>query len=81
MNNPDHDILKWDLIRMQRNKLLKKTDIYILSDYPHENDTIRNDWLNYRKQLRDFPSSIDISTIIFDEEGVLTGITWPTQPS
>uniref|UniRef100_A0A6C0FBL7 Phage tail assembly chaperone-like domain-containing protein n=1 Tax=viral metagenome TaxID=1070528 RepID=A0A6C0FBL7_9ZZZZ len=81
MNNPDHDILKWDLIRIQRNKLLRKTDIYVLPDFPHADDTIKNDWLTYRQKLRDFPSSIDISTILFDEEGVLTGINWPTQPS
>ena len=81
MNNTDHDILKWDLIRIQRNKLLKRTDIFVLPDFPHENDTIRNDWLTYRQNLRDFPGSIDISTILFDEEGVLTGITWPTPPS
>lgn len=81
MNNSDHDILKWDLIRIQRNKLLKKTDIFVLPDFPHENDTIRNDWLTYRQNLRDFPGSIDISTILFDEEGALTGINWPTPPS
>ena len=81
MNNSDHDILKWDLIRIQRNKLLKRTDIFVLPDFPHENDTIRNDWLTYRQNLRDFPGSIDISTILFDEEGALTGINWPTPPS
>tara|TARA_Y100000592_G_C5268330_1_gene220641 strand:- start:71 stop:310 length:240 start_codon:yes stop_codon:yes gene_type:complete len=74
-------LLKYELIRCERNKLLKKTDIYVLSDYPHLSDEIRQSWVTYRQQLRDFPNTIDISTVIFDQNNMLSEISWPTPPS
>jgi len=81
LNDPDHEPLKLDLIRRDRNKLLKLSDVYVLSDYPHLNDTVRQDWITYRQSLRNIPNNLDISTILFDENEELTGIVWPTPPS
>lgn len=81
LNNPDHNPLKLDLIRKERNKLLKLSDIYVLPDYPHLNDTVRQNWITYRQALRDIPNNLDISTVLFDEDEELTGVNWPTPPS
>ena len=73
-------LLKYEIIRCERNKLLKKTDIYVLPDFPHSSEENRLSWVTYRQQLRDFPDTIDISTVIFDGNNTLTGISWPTPP-
>ena len=72
------NIMKYDLLRQKRDELLINSDKYSLPDYPHANDTIRNQWLTYRQQLRDITTqtpTIDLET------GDISGITWPTQPS
>jgi len=65
-------------LRRERDYKLKKCDVYGLSDYPFANDTVKQSWLTYRQALRDLPSN---STPSFDENGQLTGVTWPTPPS
>ena len=72
--------LKYELIRCERNRLLKNTDIYALPDFPHETDAIKEQWMTYRKNLRDLPNTLDISTITFDENNALTGVSWPSSP-
>ena len=56
---------KWDemkeeydlnLLRMERDELLKKSDMYALQDFPHKTSEIKEAWFNYRQALRDFPS-------------------------
>lgn len=47
-----NELLK-DKMRIKRNILLKETDFIVLSDYPIIN---KEEWLQYRKKLRDFPS-------------------------
>jgi len=65
-------------LREERNIKLSQCDIYGLSDFPFANDTVKQSWLTYRQALRDLPSN---STPGLDENGQLTGVTWPTPPS
>lgn len=70
--------IAYDHLRFERNKLLNESDRYSLSDYPHANDTIRNEWLTYRQALRDITTqnpSINLET------GEISNISWPTPPS
>jgi len=46
------EIMK-DEMREERNTLLKESDYTVLPDFPTSN---KQAWLDYRQQLRDFPS-------------------------
>ena len=65
-------------LRYERDKLLLETDKYTLSDYPHLNDTIKNQWLAYRTSLRDITSQTPTVNIY---TGEITNIIWPNPPS
>jgi hypothetical protein len=52
-----------DEMREERNQLLKDSDYTALPDYPN-----REAWLDYRQQLRDFPSVWSV------------GVSFPTKP-
>lgn len=65
-------------LRNERNKKLTETDYLAMSDYPHINDTLKQEWLLYRQALRDLPSNV---TPQLDENGELINVTWPTPPS
>lgn len=67
-----------DLLREYRNVLLNLTDRYILPDFPHDSDAIKQSWIIYRQSLRDLPSN---STPSFDTDGSLTGVIWPIDPN
>ena len=56
------DLLK-DEMREERNQLLKDSDYTALPDYPN-----REPWLEYREQLRDFPTVWSV------------GVPFPTKP-
>jgi hypothetical protein len=47
-----YDVLV-DEMREERNQLLKESDYTSLPDFPTSN---KQEWLDYRQQLRDFPS-------------------------
>ena len=67
-----------DHLRMKRDELLRDSDKFSLIDFPHPNETVRNNWLIYRLELRDITNQdpeIDLET------GELTGVNWPTPPS
>jgi len=66
------------ILREERNLLLDKTDKYVVIDYPHPSEEVKQAWLTYRQALRDLPST---STPQLDENGNLTNVTWPTSPS
>ena len=66
------------ILREERNLLLDKTDKYVVIDYPHPSEEVKQAWLTYRQALRDLPST---STPQLDENGNLTNFTWPTSPS
>ena len=61
------------LLREERNKKLLETDWWCCSDR-----TPTQAQLDYRTALRDLPSTASPS---LDENGQLTGVTWPTKPS
>jgi len=59
-------------MRTKRNYLLSETDWWASSDL-----TMTAEQTAYRKALRDLPST---ATPKLDENGQLTGVTWPTKP-
>jgi hypothetical protein len=65
-------------LRNERKKKLTESDYLAMPDYPHINDTLKQEWLLYRQALRDLPSTV---TPQLDENGDLTNVTWPTPPS
>lgn len=69
--------IAYDHLRIERNRLLIESDRYSLSDYPHANDTIKNQWLSYRQQLRDITSQTPTMNL---ETGEISNIIWPTKP-
>jgi len=70
-------------IRSKRNELLKNTDKYSLSDFPHSSTEKKQEWLDYRHALRDITNNLDTTTITFtiDIDIEFQGLTWPTIPS
>ena len=65
-------------LREIRDRILKWNDRYGLADYPFSSDTKKQEWLAYRQSLRDLPNS---QTPQLDSDGMLTNVTWPTEPS
>ena len=61
---------KWANVRAERDRLLGQTDWMMLSD----TGTVSAAWKNYRKALRDIPSSQDSAKVFSD-------IDWPDKPS
>ena len=61
---------QWKLIRGERDRLIAETDWMMLSD----TGTASTAWKNYRKALRDIPSSQDSAKVFSD-------IDWPDKPS
>lgn len=70
------NIMAMAQLRFFRNQLLQSTDNpWGLSDYNH---TDKEEWLAYRQSLRNLTKT----TIPYlDENNVLQGVVWPTQPS
>ena len=61
---------EWTMIRAERDRLLAETDWMMLSD----TGTVSTAWKNYRKALREIPSSQDSAKVFSD-------IDWPDKPS
>lgn len=61
------------LLRIQRDQLLLETDWWCVSDR-----TPTPEQLQYRQALRDLPST---ASPALDENGQLTGVTWPENPA
>ena len=59
----------WKSMREQRDRKLAQSDWMANSDV-----TMSNEWKTYRQELRDFPSTLNNTTIQGE-------ITWPTEPS
>ena len=59
-------------LRGERDRLLALTDWMANSDV-----TMSDSWRDYRQALRDLPAN---STPSLDENGQLTGVTWPEKP-
>mgnify|MGYP003128885082 CR=1 FL=1 len=62
------------LLRAKRDQLIATTDWRATVDYPGSDQAA---WLTYRQALRDLPAN---STPSLDDNGQLTGVTWPTPP-
>ena len=61
-------------LRRERDNLLSKSDWMSFSDSP----TMSNQWKTYRQALRDLPETESPN---LDENGNLTGVTWPNKPT
>ena len=66
------NIQTFKMLRLQRNQKLSESDWWAGSDI-----TMTEDQATYRKALRDLPSTASPE---LDEDGELTGVTWPTKP-
>tara|TARA_R100001509_G_scaffold141793_3_gene96975 strand:+ start:1380 stop:1610 length:231 start_codon:yes stop_codon:yes gene_type:complete len=72
-----------DILRIERNKLLKETDHYGLSDV-----SMSEEMKTYRQQLRDLPSTASpkfADGVEIEKWGVfpvslITNVTFPTKP-
>jgi len=71
---PTSSQIALDCLRKERDSLLLKTDWWASSDL-----TMTQAQIDYRQALRDLPANSP--NVAFDEEGYLTGVTWPTEPS
>lgn len=56
-------------IRQTRNRILDRTDRYMISDFPMSEET-RSLWRQYRQALRDIPG----------QAGFPDEVVWPTEP-
>lgn len=72
--------LKFEYLRMERDKKLRETDQYGLADYPFMSDEHKQAWKDYRQELRDLPANSPEAQIDL-ETGELTGVVWPTKPT
>ena len=66
--------------KAERNHRLSETDHFALGDR-----TISSEMKTYRQELRDLPDNTVFAKdsddkVILDENGQLTGVTWPTKP-
>jgi len=61
------------LLRVERDRRIALTDWRFRSDL-----TPSQAWIDYCQALRDLPAT---ATPALDENGNLTGVTWPTPPS
>ena len=59
----------WASLRQKRDLKLASTDWRASSDV-----TLSDEWKKYRKDLRDFPATLDDTKVIQE-------YTWPTEPS
>jgi hypothetical protein len=63
-----------DQLRMQRDSLLMQSDWRMNEDYPYAD---KEQWKTYRQALRDLPAN---ASPTLDDNGMLTNVTWPTEP-
>jgi|TARA_B110000238_G_C16098695_1_gene427272 hypothetical protein len=83
------------LLREKRDELLDKTDKYMVSDFAYPTEQFKQDWLDYREELRNLPSNSSpqvkiIKSIETDNESLilqritdieLYNVNWPIPPS
>ena len=66
-----------ELLRDQRNIILKRSDIYVLPDFPHVSEEVRQSWITYRINLRELTNT---QTPGIGVNGELINVTWPVDP-
>lgn len=72
--------LKMTNLRDYRNMLLHMSDVYVLPDYPHKTEELRQAWLDYRQKLRDITITHPPDTFNLDLVTLEPQITWPDKP-
>lgn len=68
------------LLRMKRNALLTRSDIYTISDFPHPDSFTKEAWLSYRQALRDMTNTANpqlTPSYELDDASVV----WPPKPT
>ena len=74
------DEIKLQQIRNIRSGLLLQSDWTQGNDSPLTNSK-KAEWRTYRQQLRDFPATVDLSQIQYDENlRVVLNVSWPEKP-
>lgn len=66
------------ILRSQRNTLLTASDIYMINDYPHITESIKQEWIVYRQSLRDLPQQYPEPET--DENDNLINVVFPDKP-
>lgn len=74
----NENILKYEILRIERNKKLIESDKYMIEDFPNMTNEKKELFKLYRQQLRDLPST---ATPDINDDCELINITWPTPPS
>lgn len=75
------DELKLILIRNSRNLELLNCDWTQANDSPLT-DAKKTEWATYRQALRDFPSTVNLSDVEYDEDlQVIKNVPWPSKPT
>jgi hypothetical protein len=68
--------LPMKILRIERNRLLKQSDVYGLQDFPE--GEIKEAWKTYRQALRDLPQN---QTPALDERNELINVVFPEKPN
>lgn len=66
----------FEKLRVIRNALLTETDYMFTSDYPLTSES-REQWVEYRKTLRDLPQT---ANPLLDEFGNVVNVSFPVKP-
>ena len=78
MNKDGWELTALDRMRMYRNgKLAEEVDIP-MRNLLHSGQSVSQDLIDHRQALLDVPEN---NTPELDEDGELTGVTWPEKPS
>lgn len=64
-------------MREERDALLAQSDKYVTIDYPHLHEIDKQNWSEYRRNLRNIPLS---ARPTLDADGNLIDIEWPVTP-
>uniref|UniRef100_A0A6C0CYF9 Phage tail assembly chaperone-like domain-containing protein n=1 Tax=viral metagenome TaxID=1070528 RepID=A0A6C0CYF9_9ZZZZ len=78
----NENILKYEILRIERNKKLIESDKYMIIDFPNITQSRVESFKLYRQNLRDLPGTININdlSLTYDDTNPLSGLTWPTLP-
>ena len=57
--NEELPVDEWEILRAQRNELLRQTDYMFLMDYVFNDETYKEKVKQYRQALRDLPSNTE----------------------
>ena len=63
-------------VKIERNFRLEECD-WVIVRYIEAGESVHQDWINYRDNLRKFPSTVSPS---FNSDGSLAELDWPTRP-